>query len=94
MERPYRIPLPDKAAFLVVIPPFLGILFIFLVSNWYTYLSCALSVAVGLIISRIRKDVKMLEVKEQEEIEEFSLPKPPYARDVSYAEDISTAVIT
>ena len=63
MERPYRIPLPDKAAFLVVIPPFFGIIFLFLISNWYTYLSCALSVTAGLTISKIRKDAKLLEDK-------------------------------
>jgi hypothetical protein len=57
VERPYRIPVPDRAAFLVTIPPTLGILFVFLVSNWYTYLFSGLSVIVGLTIVKVGKEV-------------------------------------
>ena len=55
VERPYRIPVSDRAAFLVILPPTLGILFVFLVSNWYTYLFCGLSVLAGLAVVRIAK---------------------------------------
>lgn len=37
VQRPYRIPIPDWAAVLLAIPPTLGILVIFLISNWYVY---------------------------------------------------------
>ncbi|KAL3765240.1 hypothetical protein ACHAW5_010859 [Stephanodiscus triporus] len=37
LQRPYRIPIPDWAAVLIVIPPTLGIICIFATSNWYVY---------------------------------------------------------
>jgi amino acid transporter len=37
MERPYRIPIPNWAAVLLVIPPILAIVVLFLVANWITY---------------------------------------------------------
>lgn len=38
VQRPYRIPIPDWAAVLIAIPPILGIVAIFLVSNWYVWI--------------------------------------------------------
>ena len=37
VQRPYRIPIPDWAAILLVLPPTIGILCIFATSNWYVY---------------------------------------------------------
>ena len=59
VERPYRIPVSDRAAFLVILPPTLGILFVFLVSNWYTYLFCGLSVLAGSAVVRIAKNANV-----------------------------------
>jgi hypothetical protein len=38
VERPYRIPIPDWAAVLLVIPPSLGILVLFTIASWSTYI--------------------------------------------------------
>lgn len=37
MERPYRVPIPNWAAVLLVLPPILAIGILFLVANWVTY---------------------------------------------------------
>lgn len=58
MHRPYRIPIPDWAAALVVIPPYLGILLLFAVSNWYVYFFCAASVAFGLSLHKLAEVCK------------------------------------
>lgn len=55
MPRPYRIPIPDWAAILVVIPPTLGISFIFATSNWYVYVFCAIALFLGASLFKLSK---------------------------------------
>lgn len=59
VQRPYRIPISDRYASLVIIPPVLGIMFVFLVSSWYTYLFCGVSVFAGLVVVRVAKKVQL-----------------------------------
>jgi L-asparagine transporter-like permease len=37
LQRPYRIPIPDWASVLLVLPPSIGIVCIFATSNWWVY---------------------------------------------------------
>ncbi len=55
VHRPYRIPVPDWAAILIVIPPTLGIGFIFATSNWYVYVFCAAALLLGFSLSKLSK---------------------------------------
>lgn len=55
MPRPYRIPIPDWAAILVVIPPTIGISFIFATSNWYVYVFCAIALFLGTSLFKLSK---------------------------------------
>jgi hypothetical protein len=55
VPRPYRIPVPDWAAILIVIPPTLGIGFIFATSNWYVYIFCAGALVLGFSLSILSK---------------------------------------
>ena len=60
MQRPYRIPIPDWASAILIMPPCLGIVFIFLISNWYVWIFSigAILVSLGLqklgVVSRTR----------------------------------------
>ena len=38
VQRPYRIPIPDWASVILVLPPCLGIVVVFLISNWYVWI--------------------------------------------------------
>jgi len=60
LQRPYRIPVPDWAAVLIVIPPTLGIFVIFATSNWYVYYFCTGIVVVGIIIFKFSDIFKRL----------------------------------
>ena len=53
VQRPYRIPLPDWMAVLVVIPPTLGISFVFATSSWYVYFFCTLSLLLGVVLFKL-----------------------------------------
>ena len=53
MERPYRIPIPNWAAFLVVTPPTIGILAIFLLGNWYVNIFSVVSIGLGLALTKL-----------------------------------------
>lgn len=53
VQRPYRIPIPDWAAFLIALPPTVGILAIFLVSNWYVYLFSIGAVLFSLVLHKL-----------------------------------------
>ncbi|KAL7516449.1 hypothetical protein ACHAWX_001480 [Stephanocyclus meneghinianus] len=53
LQRPYRIPIPDWAAFLIALPPTVGILAIFLVSNWYVYLFSIGAVLFSLVLHKL-----------------------------------------
>ena len=53
VQRPYRIPIPDWAAVLLVIPPTLGIVFLFATSNWYVYVFCAGSLLFSCTLSKL-----------------------------------------
>jgi hypothetical protein len=55
VPRPYRIPVPDWAAILIVIPPTLGVGFIFATSNWYVYVFCAGALLLGFSLSKLSK---------------------------------------
>lgn len=57
VERPYRIPISDRAAFLVVLPPTLGIIAMFIVSNWHVYLYTSGTLLLGSGIVRVREQV-------------------------------------
>jgi len=58
LHRPYRIPVPDWASVVIVIPPFLGVTVMFAISNWYVYFFCAGSVAFGLSVFKLSKICK------------------------------------
>ena len=58
VQRPYRIPVPDWAAPLVVLPPTLGVLLIFLLSNWYVYIFCAGSLVFGYLMFKLSEICK------------------------------------
>ncbi|KAL7466270.1 hypothetical protein ACHAXS_006563 [Conticribra weissflogii] len=47
LPRPYRIPVPDWMAVLIALPPTLGILAIFLTSNWFVYFFCTGAILIG-----------------------------------------------
>ena len=53
VHRPYRIPIPDWAAFLLAFPPIVGILAIFLVSNWYVYVFSIGAILISLGIQQL-----------------------------------------
>ncbi|KAL7532549.1 hypothetical protein ACHAXR_004697 [Thalassiosira sp. AJA248-18] len=53
LQRPYRIPVPDWAAVIIVIPPTLGILFVLAISNWYVYFFCTGAVLFGVILFKL-----------------------------------------
>lgn len=57
VERPYRIPISDRAAFLVVLPPTLGIIAMFIVSNWHVYLYTSGTLLLGSGIVRVREQM-------------------------------------
>lgn len=58
LERPYRIPIPDWASVLFVIPPILGIFAIIAVSNWYVYFFCTGALVFGVLIFRLSETFK------------------------------------
>ena len=53
VQRPYRIPIPDWAAVLIALPPTIGILVIFAISNWHVYIFSACTIALGLVLHKI-----------------------------------------
>jgi hypothetical protein len=55
VQRPYRIPIPDWVAVLIVIPPTVGILFVFATSNWFVYVFCAGALLLGYSVSKASK---------------------------------------
>ena len=52
VQRPYRIPVPDWAAVLIVIPPTIGIFFVFATSNWDVYIFCAGTLLFSYLLSK------------------------------------------
>jgi len=52
VQRPYRIPVPDWAAILIVIPPTVGILLVFATSNWDVYIFCAGALLFSYLLSK------------------------------------------
>jgi len=58
LQRPYRIPLPDWAAVLIVISPTLGIVFLFATSNWYVYVFCAGALLFSWTLSKLSEASK------------------------------------
>lgn len=60
LQRPYRVPIPDWAAPIIVMPPTLGILVIFATSNWYVYYFCAGIVVAGVILFKCSDICKRL----------------------------------
>mmetsp|Transcript_11552 Transcript_11552/g.24362 ORF Transcript_11552/g.24362 Transcript_11552/m.24362 type:complete len:334 (+) Transcript_11552:1-1002(+) len=47
LPRPYRIPVPDWMAVFIALPPTLGILAIFLTSNWFVYFFSTGAILIG-----------------------------------------------
>lgn len=58
VERPFRIPIPDWAAVLLVLPPTLGIFVIFAISNWYVFAFSFGSIVVGYLLFQFGRVVK------------------------------------
>ena len=52
VQRPYRIPVPDSVAVLIVIPPPVGILFVFATSNWDVYIFSAGALLLSYLLSK------------------------------------------
>ncbi|KAL3801991.1 hypothetical protein HJC23_010335 [Cyclotella cryptica] len=78
MDRPYRIPISDRASFMVVLPPTLGVILFFLVSNWYVYLFCGMSVLAGFAVVKIGKRAQLfghLPAQHFDEHSHASLPR-------------------
>jgi len=55
MYRPYRVPIPDWAAVLLVLPPIVGILIIFLVSSWYVFGFVGGAMGLGVFVWRQKR---------------------------------------
>lgn len=52
--RPFKIPIPDWAAILLVLPPCIGIFIIFAISSWITNVFVFCVAAVGLVLYKLR----------------------------------------
>jgi len=55
LERPYRIPIPDWAAVLIVIPPLLGIFVLFAIASWRTYVFVFGVIILGILLYFLMK---------------------------------------
>jgi len=58
LKRPYRVPIPDWAAIIFVTPPALGILVIFITSNWYVYIFCTGAIVFGVLLFKLSEIAK------------------------------------
>lgn len=77
MDRPYRIPLPDWAAVLLVIPPTIATVTVLLISNWYVYIFTFGAVIAGLLMFKLgeiskRRGWFTYEVKAK--VNQYSMP--------------------
>lgn len=53
VKRPWRIPIPDWAVVLMVIPPTIGVVFVLATSNWYIWAFAVGSLIFGALIMRL-----------------------------------------
>ncbi len=60
VQRPWRIPVPDWAVVLIVIPPTIGVLFVLATSNWYIWAFTVGSLLFGYILLEVNKVSKHL----------------------------------
>jgi len=84
LPRPYRIPIPDWAAPLLVLPPVTGILVILAISNWYVYMFSIGSVAIGVGL------FKLMEVCKRREWLEFEVVDRHLDYDMAQMSEDST----
>ena len=85
LPRPYRIPIPDWAASLLVLPPVMGILVILAISSWYVYMFIIGSVVVGVGL------FKLTEVCKRREWLEFEIVDRHLVYDMAQMNEVSTA---
>lgn len=83
LQRPYRIPVPDWAAPIIVLPPVLGILLIFALSNWYVYIFCAGSLVFGWLIAKLSDICKRKGWVEYYETKSSEAKGPSYEYDLA-----------
>ncbi|KAL3816742.1 hypothetical protein ACHAXA_002228 [Cyclostephanos tholiformis] len=60
LQRPWRIPVPDWAVVLIVIPPTIGVLFVLATSNWYIWAFTVGSLLFGYLLLEINKVSKRI----------------------------------
>ena len=58
VERPYRIPISDWAAVLLMIPPILGLIVLFAIANWTTYIFVAFVFVLGIMFYYLQQLAK------------------------------------
>ena len=83
LQRPYRIPVPDWAAPIIVLPPVMGILLIFALSNWYVYIFCAGSLVFGWLIAKLSDICKRKGWVEYYETKSSEAKGPSYEYDLA-----------
>ena len=66
VQRPWRIPVPDWAVVLIVIPPTIGVLFVLATSNWYIWAFTVGSLLFGYLLSKLTEVSKQREWFEYE----------------------------
>jgi len=54
VERPYKVPIPDWGAFLLVLPPTLLTVIVLFLSSWLTLLYTLVVIIIGLILHRLK----------------------------------------
>jgi hypothetical protein len=53
--RPYRIPIPDWAALPLIIPPTVGVLILFAIATWTTYIFVFGVIVIGIMLQFLKK---------------------------------------
>lgn len=77
--RPYRVSIPDWSAILFIIPPCLGILTIFAVSSWITYLFAVSVLIFGIAVYHLQQIAKQYDWCEFNDTMNRDSPQPTTA---------------
>lgn len=96
LQRPYRIPIPDWAAVLLVLPPTFGMLLVILISNWYVYLFCIGAVLLSLSLFKFSEVSKhrgwfTFESKDSKNKQYAAFPQDHNYDDIQSTEGLSAS---
>lgn len=58
LKAPYRIPLPDWAAIVLIIPPIVGLIVLFSIATWVTYAFTTLVTFLGIVFYYLQQEAK------------------------------------